>query len=91
MVKKRGLIYKRFLKGLKKRVLSNDMFRMPAFVYVELVDGYVNHILKVILHHYLIKLLVVLEEVLEFHLAVVLMVGLGFAGLAEEMHLHLIS
>lgn len=72
-------------------MLGYDVPRMPTFMHVELVNGHVNHVLKVILHHYLIELVVVLEEVLELDLAVILVVRLGFAGFAEEVHLHLVS
>ena len=67
------------------------MLRMPAFVCVELVDRHINHVLKIILHDYLIQFRVILEEVLELDLAIVLVIRFCLSGLAEEMKLHLIS
>ena len=67
------------------------MLRMPASVCVELVDRHINHVLKVILHDYLIQFRVILEEVLELDLAIVLVIRFCLSGLAEEMKLHLIS
>ena len=75
-IKKVSLSHKGILKGLKERMRCYDMLRVATSMHIELINRHIHHILKIILHYYLVQFLIILEEILELHPAIVLMIRL---------------